>query len=341
MTVCRLRFQRTVTINVNAVNDAPVFTSDPITGTGATEELAYTGTLNGSASDIDALDTLTYSKVSGPAWLQVASNGALSGTPANSDVGSNAFTVRVTDASGATDEAVLTIEVANVNDAPTFATDPTIGTGATEDTAYTGTLAGTASDIDAGDTLTYSKVDGPAWLQVASNGALSGTPGNSDVGSNAFTVRVTDAPGHRRRAAHHRRDQRQRRADLRRRSDHRHRSHRRRRLQRHARRNRHRHRCAGHADLLESDRPGLAASRQQRHAVRHARQLRRRLNAFTVRVTDAALAPPTQQLTIEVANVNDAPTFAADPTIGTGATEDIAYIGTLAGTASDIDALTL
>ena len=46
----------------------------------------------------------------------------------------------------------------NVNDAPAFAADPTIGTGATEDIAYIGTLAGTASDIDAVDTLTYSKV---------------------------------------------------------------------------------------------------------------------------------------------------------------------------------------
>ena len=46
-----------------------------------------------------------------------------------------------------------------------------------------------------GDTLTYSKVSGPAWLSVASNGALSGTPGNSDVGANSFTVKVTDAAG--------------------------------------------------------------------------------------------------------------------------------------------------
>ena len=143
------------------VNDAPTFTADPTIGTGATEDTAYIGTLAGTASDIDALDTLTYSKVDGPAWLQVASNGALSGTPANSDVGSNAFTVRVTDAALATADAQLTIEVANVNDAPTFTSDPIIGTGATEDLAYTGTLAGTASDIDALDTLTYSKVERP------------------------------------------------------------------------------------------------------------------------------------------------------------------------------------
>jgi uncharacterized membrane protein YphA (DoxX/SURF4 family) len=32
-------------------------------------------------------------------------------------------------------------------------------------------LAGLATDVDAGSTITYSKVSGPAWLAVASNGA--------------------------------------------------------------------------------------------------------------------------------------------------------------------------
>ena len=185
----------TLNISVANTNDAPTFTANPIAGAGATEDAAYASTLAGSATDVDAGDTLTYAKVSGPAWLSVATNGALSGTPDNSNVGANAFTIRVTDAAGANATATLNISVANTNDAPTFAASPITGGGATEDSAYSGTLAGTATDVDAGDTLTYSKVSGPAWLGVASNGALSGTPGNSDVGANAFTVRVTDAAG--------------------------------------------------------------------------------------------------------------------------------------------------
>lgn len=46
-----------------------------------------------------------------------------------------------------------------------------------------------------GDTLTYSKVSGSAWLNVASDGTLSGTPGAGDVGLNAFTVQVDDGNG--------------------------------------------------------------------------------------------------------------------------------------------------
>jgi hypothetical protein len=185
----------TLSITVNNANDAPVFTADPMAGSDATEDSAYSGSLSGSASDVDAGDTLTYSKIGGPAWLSVASNGSLSGTPGNSNVGANSFTVRVTDSSGLSDEAAWNVTVTNVNDAPVFSADPIAGSGATEDQTYAGSLAGSASDIDAGDALTYSKVSGPAWLTITSNGALSGLPMNGDVGANSFTVRVTDGSG--------------------------------------------------------------------------------------------------------------------------------------------------
>ena len=125
----------------------------------------------------------------------MASNGALTGTPTNSDVGPNTFTVKVTDTAGAFATATLEITVANTNDAPTFASGTITGAGATAGAAYTGSLTGTASDVDAGDTLAYSKVSGPSWLSVSADGALTGTPANSDGGSNTFTVRVTDGGG--------------------------------------------------------------------------------------------------------------------------------------------------
>jgi arylsulfatase A-like enzyme len=43
--------------------------------------------------------------------------------------------------------------------------------------------------------MTCSKVFGPAWLQVATNGILSGTPGAADAGTNTFTVLVTALGG--------------------------------------------------------------------------------------------------------------------------------------------------
>lgn len=132
--------------------------------------------------------------MSGPSWLSVSPSGALSGTPANGNVGSNAFIVRVIDGSGAFDEAALSLTVANVNDAPVFTIDPILKADASQGAAYTGqSLAGSATDADAGDTFTYSKVSGPAWLVVAANGALTGTPPSGSSGLNTFIVRVTDA----------------------------------------------------------------------------------------------------------------------------------------------------
>jgi hypothetical protein len=44
-----------------------------------------------------------------------------------------------------------------------------------------------------GDAMTFAKVSGPAWLNVAANGALSGTPFSVNVGTNSFLVRVIDS----------------------------------------------------------------------------------------------------------------------------------------------------
>ncbi len=171
-------------------NQPPAFTSDPINEINATEDAAYSSTIGDNASDPET-DSMTFSKLGGPPWLSVAANGALSGTPANSDVGLNVFTVQVT-ATGGSDTATLNITVDNVNDAPVFTTDPMNKPDANEGEAYSDTIAGSATDVDAGDALTYSKIGGPAWLNVAANGALSGTPANTNVGLNVFTVKVED-----------------------------------------------------------------------------------------------------------------------------------------------------
>jgi hypothetical protein len=145
---------------------------------------------------VDAGDTLTVTKESGPAWLNVAANGVLSGMPSNGDVGSNSFVLRVTDTAGVFDEATLMITVTNVNDAPVFTVDPILRASVTEDTSYSGqSIAGTAADADAGDSISYLKTAGPEWLLVAVDGTLSGTPPAGSSGTNSFTVRVSDLGG--------------------------------------------------------------------------------------------------------------------------------------------------
>jgi hypothetical protein len=171
-------------------NAAPVFTSDPITGADATEDSPYVGTLAGTATDADD-DPIVYAKVDGPAWLSVAGDGTLGGTPTNAHVGANSFTVSASDGIAPATQATLEITVINTNDAPVFAFELIYGNNGRAGVAYAGTLADYASD-DEGDILTFAKVSGPAWLSVAGDGSLTGTPQIGDLGSNDFIVSVTD-----------------------------------------------------------------------------------------------------------------------------------------------------
>ena len=180
---------KTVSITVTEVNDAPVAIAQSMT---TTEDTAKVITLAGT--DVES-SALTYTVVTPPA------NGTLSGTapnliytPAANYNGAASFTFKVNDGTVDSAPATVSITVTSVNDAPVFTTNPVVAVGASEGVAYTGqTLSGRATDADAGDTITYSKVSGPVWLVVASNGALSGTPASGTAGLNSFVVRATDS----------------------------------------------------------------------------------------------------------------------------------------------------
>ncbi len=112
-------------------NRAPAFASTAISRPGGVQGVAYTGTLAGAATDADAGATLTYAKLSGPAWLTVAGSGALGGSPGFEDTGTQEFLVSVTDNVGATDTAVLTVTLPDVNGPGTWTAD---GSGSWGDT---------------------------------------------------------------------------------------------------------------------------------------------------------------------------------------------------------------
>lgn len=94
---------------MQGLNSAPQFSATTFARGTANQNQPYTGTLAGTATDPDSGDTLTYAKVSGPAWLQVAADGTLTGTPGFANDGLQEFVVSVTDSTGASDSAVLTI----------------------------------------------------------------------------------------------------------------------------------------------------------------------------------------------------------------------------------------
>lgn len=90
-------------------NVPPYFAIDPFAKPAATVGVAYGGSIAPDAGDPNPSDVLTFSKISGPAWLSVAADGTLSGTPAQSDSGTATFVVRVTDMNGAFGDATMTI----------------------------------------------------------------------------------------------------------------------------------------------------------------------------------------------------------------------------------------
>jgi uncharacterized repeat protein (TIGR03803 family) len=170
------------------VNGAPSFTSDPFTEPAVNVGQRYAASLDGQAVDPNPGDSLSFAKVSGPAWLSVSDTGALSGTPSKADAGSDTFVLSVTDSGGLSNTAMLFITVHGI---PGFSTDPFAEPAATVGQPYAATIATNATSPNAGDTLTFAKVSGPAWLNVSTNGTLSGIPGRTDTGTNTFVVGVT------------------------------------------------------------------------------------------------------------------------------------------------------
>ena len=176
-------------------NSAPVFSQDPFTKQAATVGVSYHQGIRGKATDADG-DALSFWKVSGPAWLSVSENGAITGTPSAASVGTNAWTVRVADGRGGSDTATMVIDVvsASPNTAPVFVRDPFTKQAATVGVSYHQGIGGRATDAD-GDALSFSRVSGPAWLSVSENGAITGTPPAASVGTNEWSVRVEDGRG--------------------------------------------------------------------------------------------------------------------------------------------------
>jgi hypothetical protein len=171
-------------------NRAPVFVKNPFAEPDVNAGQLYSGTVATNATDPNG-DSLTFAKVSGLAWLSVVTNGTLSGTPANSDSGTNSFVVQATDPGGFSGSATMYLYV---NGAPSFINNPFTESSVNAGQLYASTIAANAIDPN-GDPLTFAKISGPAWLSVASNGTLSGTPANSDSGTNSFVLQTTDPGG--------------------------------------------------------------------------------------------------------------------------------------------------
>ena len=176
----------TLTVTINGANDEP--TAGAIADTVTAEDAPFGLNVSGAFADIDASDVLTYSLTDAPAWLSIDSvTGALSGTPANGDVGATTVTVRATDNSGAIVEQSFDLTVTNTNDAPTAA-DDTVATG--ENASVGAAVLANDSDPDVGDVLSVTGVTLQGGLGSA---GLSGNDVTFDPGTDFDYLGVSDS----------------------------------------------------------------------------------------------------------------------------------------------------
>lgn len=92
-------------------NHSPIWLLYTVTKNGASVGSPYSDTFAASEAIDPEASAMTFRKLSGPAWLVVAPNGTLSGTPGSDDAGPNEWAIQVVDAAGATDTTCLQIQV--------------------------------------------------------------------------------------------------------------------------------------------------------------------------------------------------------------------------------------
>ena len=182
-----------MTINVNAVNDAPTLSS--LSDKTYDEDSGLQNDIfdmQALASDVEtAANGLTYS-------IQSQSNAAIVNcvidinrfvdcTTQQDKNGFSDVTVRVNDSQNAFAERTFRVTINPVNDPPSIT--PISIQSATEDSQFT--LDVVAADVD-NTNLQYSLSQMPSGMQIDSTGKITWLPNNAQVGSNAVTVQVSD-----------------------------------------------------------------------------------------------------------------------------------------------------
>ncbi|MBF0272408.1 MAG: cadherin domain-containing protein, partial [Magnetococcales bacterium] len=190
-----------VVISVFNLNEAPTFTS---TGAGSVAENAATSTVvyTAVATDQDSGDTQSYSLSGTDASLFTidATTGAvtLNASADYESQSSYAIDVIATDSGGLTDTQTVTITVVDVNETPILTS---AGVASVVENTATSTVVytATATDVDSGDTQTFSLggTDGTSFTIDAATGevTLNAQADYESQSSYAIDVTVTDSGG--------------------------------------------------------------------------------------------------------------------------------------------------
>ena len=179
-----------VTVNVTAVNDAPVAGDDSAS---VDEDDSVVIPVLDNDSDVD-LDALSISNV-GPASngaVQITGGTAITYTPNTNFNGSDSFTYTVSDGNGGTDTATVNVTVNPVNDNPTANND---SANTDEDTAVTVNVLTNDGDLD-GDSINIVFNTDPAnGLVTCTATSCTYTPNANFNGSDSFMYTIGDGNG--------------------------------------------------------------------------------------------------------------------------------------------------
>jgi VCBS repeat-containing protein len=193
----------TATVQVAAINDAPVASADSAS---VLEGGSVVINLVSNDGDVEgALDPASIVITNAPTHgtVSVNANGTVSYQHDGSETAADSFSYTVKDAQGLVSAPVsVSVSVTGVNDLPVVDTGSAnfdVATGAyshstTEDTPVSGQVV--ASDAD-GNPLSYTAGTAPAHGSVTVNpdGTWTYTPGSNFNGTDVFTVTISDGQG--------------------------------------------------------------------------------------------------------------------------------------------------
>lgn len=147
------------------------------------------------AASSDPASTIGFSKLAGPAGLDVgASSGLVTWTTSMADLGSHSVRVRAEDQNGLFDEQVFNVAVITAPDTgnlPNRAPELTAIAAQSVNVGQALQVQASASDPD-GDPLTYSLPAAPAGMTINSTGLITFAAGTGQAGSQQVSVRVSD-----------------------------------------------------------------------------------------------------------------------------------------------------
>lgn len=177
-----------VSVTVNAVNDAPV--TNPDSGT-VNEDSSVTIDVLTNDTDVDG-DALSITNATSPNGSVTFSGNNITFTPTADFNGATTVTYTISDGAGGTASGTVTINASNINDAP-VASDDSATTN--EDTAVVVNVLANDTDID-NDALSVSSVSATNGSAVVNgDGNVVFTPAADYNGSATVAYTVTDGNG--------------------------------------------------------------------------------------------------------------------------------------------------